>query len=604
MATGGRSCSTIGGRRFALPDLAGSTPIEVVSQDLTCTIVDDEVGNTAIDVSWAEPTGARSELSARIEMPAGHETLNVVIPWSSSVYQFTSKHQARPARGTRRVGGDAWEFGRDDDAWGATENGVLVDGRLSKIGRELEWTYDWHDPMSPWRVRDPGGQIDVTLSPRYDEYGPDRLPDRPSVGPRWIAWISMSTPRSSRRLLLEFIAVFALVALVGTVAAVMTVRSDTSHASDESSSGGSKTPTTGTIVSSTPIANAPAGSTGWRIVYTTTTATGQPAQSSGTVYVPTAPAPDGGRFVVAWAHPTLGMGQDCTPSQATDPSAAIPGFAQMIANGWVVASTDYTGLGTTGVLPYLISLGESYNVMDSVRAARNLPGTNAGTTYAVWGHSQGGHASLSTTNSAAAYAPELRLAGVAAAAPAAELPALVQLQWQSPESWVIGSEVILLWPQFYSQLQASQIATPLAIQQAPAVGAACITANPAPFLQQFGSVLVQPFFSVDPVTVPAWLTQLVVNTPQAPTAIPVYVAQGLQDTTVLPSTTALLDVQWCQKGTALTVQWLPTATHMTVPAMAATNVMTWLQQVFAGQSPGNTCGQTLPIAAATNPPGS
>lgn len=53
---------------------------------------------------------------------------------------------------------------------GFTENGIVVDGRLSKIGRELDWQYDWDAPMQPWRVVDPGGQLDVTLTPRHDKH--------------------------------------------------------------------------------------------------------------------------------------------------------------------------------------------------------------------------------------------------------------------------------------------------------------------------------------------------------------------------------------------------------------------------------------------------
>lgn len=53
---------------------------------------------------------------------------------------------------------------------GFTENGIFVDGRLSKIGRELEWTYDWDSPMEPWHVRDSGGQIDAVLTPRHDKH--------------------------------------------------------------------------------------------------------------------------------------------------------------------------------------------------------------------------------------------------------------------------------------------------------------------------------------------------------------------------------------------------------------------------------------------------
>ncbi|HEY3483933.1 MAG TPA: DUF2804 family protein, partial [Ilumatobacteraceae bacterium] len=46
----------------------------------------------------------------------------------------------------------------------------LVDGRLTKIGRELAWDYDWDRPMRPWRISDPEGQLDVTLTPRYDKH--------------------------------------------------------------------------------------------------------------------------------------------------------------------------------------------------------------------------------------------------------------------------------------------------------------------------------------------------------------------------------------------------------------------------------------------------
>lgn len=399
--------------------------------------------------------------------------------------------------------------------------------------------------------------------------------------------------RKSRVLVLVGVLVVAVV-VIGVVA----LRGGSS--SESSDNKGKITP--GTVLSSSPITTAPAGTTGWRIVYSTTTASGATAQASGTVYVPSTPAPSGGRFVVAWAHPTLGMGQDCTPSQATDPTTAIPGFAQMMANGWAVASTDYIGLGTEGVLPYLIGKGEAPNVIDSVRAARNLSGTDAGSTYAVWGHSQGGHASLATGDEASAYAPELQLVGVAAAAPAAELSSLVQLQWQSYVSWIIGSEVVNTWPNFYPSLNVSQIATPVAMKNAAAVGAACITSNPAPLLLKFGVELAQPFFSVDPATVPDWRTELDANTPTAPSGLPVFVAQGQLDTVVLPSTTAQLEQSWCASNSALTVEWYPSADHFAIASASASNAMNWIAQRFAGQAAGNTCNQTPPVAPATNPP--
>jgi hypothetical protein len=61
--------------------------------------------------------------------------------------------------------GGKWTIGT-----GCTENGVLVDGVLVKIGAELEWDYDWSRPLRPWRVREPGGALALELTPRYDRH--------------------------------------------------------------------------------------------------------------------------------------------------------------------------------------------------------------------------------------------------------------------------------------------------------------------------------------------------------------------------------------------------------------------------------------------------
>jgi hypothetical protein len=53
---------------------------------------------------------------------------------------------------------------------GATENGVIVDGRLTKIGEELVWDYSWEHPMRPWRVTHPDGSLDLALATRFDRH--------------------------------------------------------------------------------------------------------------------------------------------------------------------------------------------------------------------------------------------------------------------------------------------------------------------------------------------------------------------------------------------------------------------------------------------------
>lgn len=219
--TGGHGTITEAGV-MRLPERPGTEPLRVDLPDegYSLELVDHE-GGTTLKASWKEADGTPGRFEVEVDLPEGHESLNVVIPWDETTFNFTSKHQARPARGELVVGdrrheiggaaGDAWgvlDVGRGrwphevrwnwgggagrsgDDViglqvggkWtegsGFTENGVIVNGRLTKIGDELEWDYDWDDAMAPWTVTDPGGHLRAVLTPRYDKHssiGDDQL---------------------------------------------------------------------------------------------------------------------------------------------------------------------------------------------------------------------------------------------------------------------------------------------------------------------------------------------------------------------------------------------------------------------------------------------
>lgn len=151
-------------------------------------------------------TAERVELDVLVHLPAGHERLGVVVPWSERLFQYTVKDPARPAVGRLTVDGtacdiggpDAWATldhgrgrwpysvawnwgagsgtvdgstvglqvgGRWTDGTGSTENALVVDGRLTKIGDELQWDYTPGYWMRPWRVR--GGPVDLTFEPEH-----------------------------------------------------------------------------------------------------------------------------------------------------------------------------------------------------------------------------------------------------------------------------------------------------------------------------------------------------------------------------------------------------------------------------------------------------
>ena len=181
----------------------------------------------------------------------------------------------------------------------------------------------------------------------------------------------------------------------------------------------------GSLIREEPRSGAAAGATAHKVLYRSTKPDGTPIAVSGIVIVPAGQAPAGGWPIVAWAHPTTGVVPRCAPSLAIFLFQPIAGSRRLLEGGYAIAATDYPGLGTPGPHPYLVGESEARAVINSVRAARSFAGLENSNRFAVWGHSQGGQASLFTGMIAKTYAPELQLVGVAAAAPATDLATLM-----------------------------------------------------------------------------------------------------------------------------------------------------------------------------------
>ena len=188
----------------------------------------------------------------------------------------------------------------------------------------------------------------------------------------------------------------------------------------------------GTLIRQEPMSGAPLDAKSYRVLYRSTGLKGEQIAVSGVIIVPDSPAPGEGRPIVAWAHPTTGIVPHCAPSLAHFFFQQVQGLRDMVGRGWIVAATDYPGLGTRGPHPYLVGVSEGRAVLDSVRAAQILAGKEAGKRVALWGHSQGGQATLYAGTLAATYAPELEVVGAAVAAPATELGALMRADMSTP----------------------------------------------------------------------------------------------------------------------------------------------------------------------------
>ncbi|CAJ1509963.1 lipase family protein [[Mycobacterium] holstebronense] len=133
----------------------------------------------------------------------------------------------------------------------------------------------------------------------------------------------------------------------------------------------------------------------FRILYATTDQHDRPAVSTAAVFVPHGAPPAGGWPLIAWAHGTVGLGDDCTPSARPRSARDNEYLSHWLDEGYLVVGTDYAGLGTPGLMSYLNSAAEAHSVIDSVRAVHQMD-LPLSPKWAIVGQSQGGGAAINS----------------------------------------------------------------------------------------------------------------------------------------------------------------------------------------------------------------
>jgi len=151
------------------------------------------------------------KVEADIFIPASQqESLNVVIPWSKSKFQYTSKQFCLAAQGQVTIDSKLHEFKKDDafavldfgrgvwpyntiwnwasvssrskgnvfglnmgagwtDGTGYTENAISVNGKVYKLSEDILFKYDRNDYMKPWEIKSSTSQaVDLVFTPLYE----------------------------------------------------------------------------------------------------------------------------------------------------------------------------------------------------------------------------------------------------------------------------------------------------------------------------------------------------------------------------------------------------------------------------------------------------
>src|SRR3954471_13652529 len=322
------------------------------------------------------------------------------------------------------------------------------------------------------------------------------------------------------------------------------------------------------------------------VLYRSTGVDGRPVAVSGTVSLPKGKAPKGGWPVITWAHGTTGIADQCAPSRdtASNPDHLLTSYAYPVLNAWLkagyaVVRTDYEGLGTPGVHPYLNGRSEGRAVLDMATAARRLE-TRLRQRVVIAAHSQGGQAALFAARLAPSYGAGLQVRGTLAYAPVShlseQLPIARSLKDPNPGISSFAAMIARGLDVSRPSLNVASLLGPKAAPLYPQTEDRCLLELRAS--DSFGALAPAEIFRDDADLAPAAAAldqefdaeNLTIRTP-------VRIEQGAADATVFPTFTDQLAKALQDRKTPLAYKKYEGVSHGDVVAKAETDALKWLR---------------------------
>lgn len=352
----------------------------------------------------------------------------------------------------------------------------------------------------------------------------------------------------------------------------------------------------GTVIKSEPVTGGEPGTQSTRFIYHSTDNNNKDQVVSGLFVKPTTAPPPGGFPLVTLAHGTTGTNRRCGISQ-TPFEPNMPGYytfhsqiLPLVQQGYAVVATDYQGMGAPGNPSYLVGQIEGRNTLDAVRAVHQWQTGIDTSKTVIWGHSQGGHSSAFAAQLASSYAPELKIQGAVVLAPGLlpSLPLAVEgLLADTKPSGQTGfvMEIAAAWSATYpDQMAPETILTPAGVAKLPVVNEVC----GGQVFDQFMSGPMSDFVK-DPAPA-AFYTLATENTPgSVPIQMPIFMAQGMKDTTIIPQLTLAFNKQLCQMNNTVNFQIYPDDNHAGVVVSTQEPVADWIRGRFAGEPAPTNC---------------
>ena len=328
------------------------------------------------------------------------------------------------------------------------------------------------------------------------------------------------------------------------------------------------------------------GATHWRVMYLSESLAGDPIAVTGTVTVPDGEPPDGGRELVAIAHGTTGIADECAPSKGAGVGEGA--LAPLATDrGYVLATTDYEGLGTPGRHPYLVGESEGRSVLDAALAARQLPGAGVGDRFAVAGYSQGGHGALWAGQLASEWAPDLELVGTFAGAPASELPIIFGAAESMPIVGFLYMIIAGFEAAYPDEADPSLVLTDAGLEALAEVDEGCA----GQVLPRLGEVPRDDLLRPGVASVEPWATLAAENDPgRVATDSPILIIHSAADDIVPAALSQILFDRMCGLGQQVERRVYDAGQdHGEAAPQAYVDGFDWIADRFAGEPASSTC---------------
>lgn len=424
-----------------------------------------------------------------------------------------------------------------------------------------------------------------------------RLPSstlRPTIKPRLPRLTKESvfqdfSPRSSRRVFSSFAAtaLLTVLALAVPTAAQAAERPAFYETPSPMPSGGPGTLLRSERLHFNGITRPVPGTQGWRVLYKSTGATGDSTVVSGSLLIPSIGA-GAVKGVVSVGVGTHGMGDSCAPSRllagGAEPDLAT--MSSLLRRGFAVAVTDYQGLGTEGMHTFGVNKALGRNMLDVVRAVRQIPATGLSPEgkVGITGYSEGGGAAGSAAELAPTYAPELDVVGSVVGGALADPARAVRLL---DGNWFMGLMLAgaIGYDEAYPDLDLDPYLKPSGRWIMQADTEAC-----QEWVARFVLNKIAWYLTSNPVRTPEWQARLSENAVGSlKPGAPVYLYHGRLDSAVFTDQALRTRRAWCEQGTNVRWRLNPIGGHFATQFIEEPAALRWLEDRFAGLPTKGNC---------------